>query len=140
MGLSYSCQLFEKFSSALHWVLNSKFYVEGCVHILDDFLFLGPPGTPICRNALSSFYQLANEIGVPIREEKTVLPTTCLVFLGVEIDSVMIEIRLPIEKLVQMRSTVSNFSRRKKITLRELQSLIGLLNFACNVVVPGRTL
>ena len=27
---------------------------------------------------------------------------------------------------------------RKKVTLKELQSLIGLLQFACSVVVPGR--
>ena len=27
---------------------------------------------------------------------------------------------------------------RKKVTLREIQSLNGLLNFACSVVVPGR--
>ena len=27
---------------------------------------------------------------------------------------------------------------KKKVTLKELQSLIGLLNFACSVVTPGR--
>ena len=33
---------------------------------------------------------------------------------------------------------VSAFLRRKKVTLREIQSLTGLLNFACSVVVLGR--
>ena len=28
--------------------------------------------------------------------------------------------------------------KRRKVTLRELQSLIGLLNFTCSVIVPGR--
>jgi hypothetical protein len=30
------------------------------------------------------------------------------------------------------------FLNRKKVTLKDLQSLIGLLNFACSVIVPGR--
>jgi hypothetical protein len=30
------------------------------------------------------------------------------------------------------------FLNRKKVTLKDLQSLIGLLNFACFVIVPGR--
>ena len=33
---------------------------------------------------------------------------------------------------------VTRFARRKKVTLRESQSLIGTLNFACKVNVPGR--
>ena len=32
---------------------------------------------------------------------------------------------------------LSDYLRGKKVTLRELQSLIGLLNFACSVVLPG---
>ena len=31
-----------------------------------------------------------------------------------------------------------HFYTRRKVTLRELQSLLGLLNFTCSVVVPGR--
>ena len=33
---------------------------------------------------------------------------------------------------------IANFLSRKKVTLKELQSLLGLLNFACAVVTPGR--
>lgn len=47
---------------------------------------------------------------------------------------------LPPDKLEKCRTLVHvyQFSRCKKVTLQELQSLIGVLNFACLVVVPGR--
>ena len=48
------------------------------------------------------------------------------------------EARLPPDKTEKCKTLVSTFLRRKKVTLREIQSLIGLLNFACSAVVPGR--
>lgn len=46
--------------------------------------------------------------------------------------------RLPPDKLDKCRTLVYQFSRRKNVTLQELRTLIGVLNFACLVVVPGR--
>ncbi len=37
------------------------------------------------------------------------------------------------------RAKIDDMYRRKKVSLRQLQSLIGSLNFACKVVIPGRT-
>ncbi|XP_033736378.1 uncharacterized protein LOC117324568 [Pecten maximus] len=139
MGLSYSCQLFEKFSTAIHWILENKFKIEGCVHILDDFLFLGRPNTTECKRNLFTFCEVAAVLGIPIKEAKTVPPTTVITFLGLELDSESMEIRLPQDKLVKLRAELLAMSNRKKVTLHQLQSLIGLLNFACSVVVPGRT-
>jgi hypothetical protein len=48
------------------------------------------------------------------------------------------ELRLPEDKLIKLREKLIYFKTQKKVTLRELQSLIGLLNFACTVVKPGR--
>lgn len=48
------------------------------------------------------------------------------------------ESRLPGDKLAKLNTTLASASKRKKLSLEELQSLIGLLNFACLVVVPGR--
>lgn len=139
MGLSYSCQLFEKFSSSIHWILNHKFNIEGCVHILDDFLFLGKSNTNQCKRGLLTFCEITKALGVPLKEDKTVYPTTVLTFLGLELDSEAMEIRLPQDKLAKLRTELLAMSRRKKATLQQLQSLIGLLNFACSVVIPGRT-
>lgn len=47
--------------------------------------------------------------------------------------------RLPDKKLEKLRELLYKYSRRRKIKLRDLQSVLGLLNFCCNVVLPGRT-
>lgn len=44
---------------------------------------------------------------------------------------------LPSDKLHKLKSVINSFLSAKKVTLQELQSLIGLLNFACKVVAPG---
>lgn len=42
MGASSSCQLFEKLSVALQWIMQTKYKGGGMSHILDDFSLLGP--------------------------------------------------------------------------------------------------
>jgi hypothetical protein len=69
---------------------------------------------------------------------KTILPTTTIVIYGIEFDSIRLECRLPVEKIVKTKVALENAHRKREITLSSLQSLIGLLNFACIVVCPGR--
>ena len=99
MGLSYSCNLFEQFSTALHWIAMNKLGIHDCVHVLDDFLFVAPAPIGLCMADLAKFLEVAKTLGIPIKDEKTVPPTTCIIFLGLELDSLQMEIRLPEEKL-----------------------------------------
>ena len=48
------------------------------------------------------------------------------------------EARLPEDKLAKARDLLVSFRDRQKVMLRELQALVGFLNFACAVIVPGR--
>ena len=137
-GSSSSCQLFEKFSSALQWILENKFNVKSTSHLLDDFCFVGKAGSRECHKSLFTFFAVCEALGVPIKKEKTVLPSTVLTIYGIELDSNLMMARLPEDKLQKMRSLLAAYKSRRKLTLRELQSLIGLLNFACSVIVPGR--
>ena len=81
---------------------------------------------------------MCNYLGVPLAPEKTVGPATVLQFAGITLDSVRQEARLPEDKLLKCRAMLLNFQARRSVRLKELQSLIGLLNFTCLVVVPGR--
>ena len=40
MGASSSCQIFESFSSSLHWIMENKYCAAGMSHIIDDFCLL----------------------------------------------------------------------------------------------------
>ena len=65
--------------------------------------------------------------------EKTMGPSTTITFAGIELDSVEMEARLPQNKLDKCKELISEFLKRRKVTLKEIQSLTGLLNFACAV-------
>ena len=137
-GASSSCAIFESFSSALEWVAKYKYNIKHIVHILDDFLILDPPFNNKCNEKLSIFLNMFSELGVPIKQEKTELATTCITFMGLELDSAKMEARLPQDKLTNLRSLLKTHSLKRTIKLKDLQSLLGLLNFCCKVVVPGR--
>ena len=69
--------------------------------------------------------------------EKTVGPLPILSFPGIELHTQLQLARLPKDKLDKYTDLISNLFRRKKVTLVELQSMIGLLNFACSVIISG---
>ena len=77
-------------------------------------------------------------LGIPIAPEKTLGPPQILSFAGIELDFCLMEARLPVDKVQKCIEIITDFLKRKKVTLREVQSLTGLLNFACSVIVPGR--
>lgn len=137
MGLSSSCSIFEAVSSALEWIAVHQLGASSVLHILDDFLFIAPTKDQ-CNRDLANFVSLCGYLGVPLAPEKTVGPDTVLQFAGIILDSVRMEARLPDEKLTKCRTILTDFLARRSVCLRELQSLFGLLNFTCLVVVPGR--
>lgn len=138
MGCSISCSIFEKISTALQWIACTKFGITNMLHVLDDFLFVGPPESGICSVSLSQFINMCFVLGIPIKSENTEDPSTVLTFLGIELDTMKMQARLPQEKVDKIKLALHSIKHRKKVSLRELQSLIGLLNYACCVVVPGR--
>lgn len=138
MGASSSCAIFDRFSSGLKWIAEEKLSIKHILHILDDFLIMGPKNSGRCESDLKVFLDLCKIIGVPIKQEKTVTATTNIIFMGLEIDSIKMEARLPEDKLAKLRELLGSFKSRRKVKLRELQSLLGLLNFCCKVVLPGR--
>ena len=87
---------------------------------------------------MKEFEAMVAELGVPIAQEKTEGLVMALSFLGIHIDSVQQSCSLPIDKLATLRCLISTALGAWEVTIRQLQELVGHLNFVCRVVAPGR--
>ena len=137
MGCSISCSLFEKFSTFLEHFIKSRMASGKLIHYLDDFLG-GDNDKPRCEAAMKCMEQCLQWLSVPIAEEKTEGPTEVIVFLGLELDTLKWEVRIPQQKIDEIIEKIEKMRWASKIQLQEMQSLIGSLNFCCRAIIAGR--
>ena len=137
-GLRSPPKIFNVVADALHWHLSHQ-GIAHLFHYLDDFIMVTPPESPLGQQHLNMLLQLCRDLGVPISAHKTEGPTTCLVFLGIELDTRAGELRLPSDKLRRLHTLLRQWGDKRTCTRKELESLVGLLNHACKVVQAGRS-
>ena len=137
-GLRSAPKIFSAVADALLWAMHCR-GMRNAIHYLDDFFFVGPPGSLACAVALQVALAACDELGMPVAVEKLVGPTTRIVFLGIELDSMSMQIRLPDEKLCNLKTLIAKWSWKSSATKKEVQSLVGHFQHAATVVKPGRT-
>ena len=137
-GAAMSCAIFERFSTALQWIISTISKSKYLDHYLDDFIFLGQASTNNCRILMTQFESVCKDIGIPLSSDKTEGPTTKLIYLGYELDSIAMEIRIPIDKINRAKNSIENIISMKKVRLSVFQSLVGLLNFFTKAIPSGR--
>ena len=137
-GCSISCATYERFATFLEFAVRRRSTVGRLPHYLDDFPFGGKKGTNHCKVIMTNFQACMSKLGVPIASEKTEDPTTVLCFLGLELDSDEMVVRLPMDKVHDIIQKIEAAMSKRKVTLKALQSIIGVLQFACRAIIPGR--
>ena len=61
-----------------------------------------------------------------------------MVFLGLEINTITITIGIPQGKLIEIRLELDKWFINRRVTKKQVQRLVRLLNFAAHCVKPGR--
>ena len=137
MGCSISCRIFEALSTAVEWIARKKLFIDKLLHLLDDFLIISST-SDVYKAHFGLFIQLCDFLGILTAPGKTFGPSTTLTLAGIEFDPLAWEARLSQERVNNCMNCIAGFLTHKKVTLKELQSLIGLLNFPYSVVTLGR--
>ena len=75
-----------------------------------------------------------SELAVPIEPSKLEGPSQYLSFLGIEVDTVIMQLCLPQEKVMKLHEKLQSSIHSKSLTNRALQSLVEMLQFTTKVV------
>ena len=88
-------KIFSTVADVLLWVMFRRGVSSAIhVHCLDNFLFCGAAGSGKCAQNLASALTTCRELGVPVAEHKRQGSSTVLTVLGIEIDTVHMQLRL----------------------------------------------
>ncbi|XP_033730239.1 uncharacterized protein LOC117319560, partial [Pecten maximus] len=128
--------IFHRLSQAVVRMMAKRGF-PNIVAYIDDF-FLCHTDKTGCLRTLNVLVTLLRKLGFFINWQKVVDPTTTLNFLGIEICSTQMQLRLPDDKLRAVKEELSKFRQRKRATKAQLQSLVGKLNWVSSVVYGGR--
>ena len=132
--LCYTAKSIE--ADGIQWILQHH-DICNLLHYLNDFIFVANSLVEAETYKHILIHTWA-DLGVPLEISKLEGPSTCLTFLGIEIDTIAMQAHLPLEKLSGLKQELSLVIDRKTMLKRELQQLTGLLQFATRVIKPGR--
>ena len=138
-GLRHSGLQGQKLTDALAWIhrrrgldtILEKMY--NVVNYSDD---LGGCETEKAR-ATESFAQLKwllEDLGLEESTKKAESPSKQMTYLGVMFDSSKMEMRVPPDKLAEIKAEIGQWARKSTITKKNLQSLLGKLFWVSRVV------
>ena len=134
-----------RFSEAVMWAVRQHLAELGgsgtceVFVVCDDWLVVAE-SEAFCHTVWRLIIGLLQRLGFTVNEapHKCIAPTWVLVWLGLELDSEHMTVRLPADKVSKALECVSAALAAKKLTRRQLDSLFGYLSYCSSVVYGGR--
>ena len=133
-GLRSAPAIFNSVADVVEWILVNNYGIDDLLHYLDDFILAAPATSSICASNLHVAVSVVAKLGLPLHPQKCLGPASCMVVLGIELDTVAQIARLPTDKFSSIQDVLSQWSTRKCCKKKELQSLGTLRSNNADVV------
>ena len=125
----------QRTSEAISWIHGKKGFLSR--PYLDDF---GGAEASLGRAelALRTLQDTMAELGVREAKHKVCQPAQRMVWLGLWYDSLEMTISIPKEKMAEIIEELLGWEGRERASQRDMQRLLGLLQFVASVSPPAR--
>ena len=132
-GSSRSCALFQQFSDAIRHITQYRLSLKIVIPValanyLDDFLFMALQIT-VCDGMVQEFLIICEHLGCPVALNKTEYASELMTFLGVLLNGKCRLLIIPMEKKAKALNLLNWAMNKKKVTIKFVQQLTGILNF-----------
>ena len=105
--------IFNSIADMVEWILVTSYQIPDLLHYLDGFITAGPAQSSQCAQNLATALEVCHRLGLPLHPVKCIGPSTRLVVLGIELDSVNQVAHLPQEKLLLLQELIGSWLPRK---------------------------
>ena len=134
-GLRSSAMAMQRASQAIVHLHGRRGYLSRAY--IDDFG--GAEGTEHrAAEALGTLQGIMNDLGIVQAEEKICHPSQVMVWLGIYFNTKEMYMAIPRDKLEEIMACLETWRGQSRATRKEMQSLLGLLNFVASVAPPTR--
>ena len=142
-GLRHAGLQGQKVTSAVTWIHNclgletDEEVMYSSINYSDDIG--GCEATE--KRALAAYNALGTllvELGLRESKSKAHPPSTCMPYLGVEFDTLAMVMRVPADKVEEIRTELNRWERKTKASKKGLQSLLGRLFWVSRCVKYSR--
>ena len=124
-------------SSFIVTIANAK-GAPRIINYLDDFLIISPSYDE-CIRQRDIVTSVISHLGFGVSWPKVTLPNQVTTFLGITIDSVNLELSLPMEKVKKLQDLLFLLINRGTATKKELECVGGLVSHCAYIVMGGWT-
>ena len=135
-GAAKSPDIFNHITQAVRKIMARKGY-KTIVCYLDDFLIVAQSYDEYLET-LTELLRLLRKLGFHINYSKIEGPTCELVFLGILLNSANMTLTIPEPKLTEIETSMKRFLVSRKVSKRDIQSLVGKLNWVTQCIYGGR--
>ena len=134
MGSKSSAYCCQRFSDCITFIFKSQGYED--VNYLDDLG--GAEEENKADEAFQCLGHILQRIGVEESKNKATPPSFIAVFLGILINTITMTLEITSERRDEIKAILTDWLNRKSATLKDIQKLLGKLNFVCSTVRAGR--
>ena len=107
-----------------------------CTNYIDDFGGAESPSK--ATMAFETLEELFSILGLVSSPEKDCPPSTCMVFLGVQFNTIDMTMSVTPDRLLELLSRCHSLLTTDVVLRRDLQSLLGVMSFVTACVRPAR--